>query len=412
MYRKLLNTYHLLFAFAAAIWYGRPSRKLVVVGVTGTKGKSTVLELIRVMLIADHRRPALLSTVHRIVADKMSANPYGNTMPGRGRLQHFLRDAAAAGATHALIEVSSEGIRQHRHRFIDWDVAVFVNLSPEHVESHGSFEHYRDAKLDFFRSLASSRKKVRRFAVNADDANTKHFEVVARSVPGHAVVRFSPTDLARALRTAAEANPWLAAAFNMQNVAAAAAVAEALGVPEAAIAAALRSFRGVAGRFESVQTEPFRVIVDYAHTPDSLTAVYRAVRVLLAPEGRLIGVFGSAAGGRDAWKRPVMGKIAAEACDAVVLTNEDPFDEPPEHIVEEIARGFADASPRRLREDQTFRILDRRMAIRKALHLARPGDAVVLTGKGSETSIRVADGKTVSWNERQVVEEELAALKK
>ncbi|MDO8470128.1 MAG: UDP-N-acetylmuramyl-tripeptide synthetase [bacterium] len=412
MYRKLLNSYHLFFAFAGAVWYGRPGRKLVVVGVTGTKGKSTVLELIRAMLLADHRRPALLSTVHRIIADETGANPYGNTMPGRGRLQHFLRDAAAAGATHALIEVSSEGIRQHRHRFIDWDVAVFNNLSPEHVESHGSFEAYRGAKLDFFRSLASSAKRVRRFAVNADDANVRHFEDVARSVPGHAVTRFSPADLSAAVRSAAEANVWLAAPFNMQNVAAAAAVAEALGAPEAAIVAALQSFRGLAGRFERVQTEPFQVIVDYAHTPDSFLAIYGAVRSLLAPGTRLIGVFGSAAGGRDAWKRPVMGKIAAEACDVVVLTNEDPFDEVPERILDAIARGFLDASPRRLREDQTFRILDRRMAIRKAFHLARPGDAVVLTGKGSETVIRIANGETVPWNERQVAEEELAAMKK
>lgn len=411
IYRQCLGWYHLLFAWGAAWWYGRPSRKLTVVGVTGTKGKSTVLAILRAMLAAHLARPALLSSVHRIIADETSPNPYGNSMPGRGRIQAFLRAALDAGATHALIEVTSEGCVQHRHRFIEWDAAVFTNLSPEHIESHGSFEAYRAAKLLFFQSLASSIKHPRYFAVHADDENAKYFIDAAEVVRDHRIVRFKTSSLPRAAQEAALANPKLATPFNLQNVAAAWAIGEALGVTSEEAVTALNAFEGVPGRFEEVQSKPFRVIVDYAHTPDSLAAVYTAVRAALPSGARLIGVFGAAAGGRDSWKRPVMGKIAAEQCEVVVLTSEDPFDESPDRIAGEIARGFQDASPRRLREDQAFRIMDRRMAIRKALRLAKPGDAVVLSGKGSETSIRVADGERVPWNERQAAEEELVALK-
>jgi UDP-N-acetylmuramoyl-L-alanyl-D-glutamate--2,6-diaminopimelate ligase len=411
LYKQLLSWYHLLFAWGAAWWYGHPSRRLVVVGVTGTKGKSTVLAILRAMLAAHLARPALLSSVHRIIADETNPNPYGNSMPGRGRIQKFLRAALDAGATHALIEVTSEGCVQHRHRFIDWDAALYTNLSAEHIESHGSFEAYRAAKLLLFQSLASSVKRPRYFAVNIDDANAQCFIDAAEAVRDHRIVRFKTCALSQAVKGAALANPKLATLFNLENVAASWAIAETLGVTSEEALTALHVFEGVPGRFEEVQAKPFRVIVDYAHTPDSLAAIYAAVRATLASGARLIGVFGAAAGGRDSWKRPVMGKLAAEWCDAIILTTEDPFDESPDRIADEIARGFQDASPRRLREDQIFRIMDRRMAIRKAFRLAKPGDAVVLTGKGSETSIRVANGETIPWREREVAEEELVAMR-
>ncbi len=413
----VVGTYHYLLAFFGAVRYGFPSRKLFTIGVTGTKGKSSAVEILNAVLEAAGNKTALLGTVRKKVVGETAGEKPGNTMPGRFAIQRFLREAVRAGAEYALLEVTSEGVLQHRHRFIDWDAAFFLNLAPEHIERHGSFENYRAAKVSFFSSLAHSRKKKRYFFVNEDDRNVSFFSDAARAVRGGVLVLFSQRlFLDRAVAHGLDfndpavrrsVNEWIVPDFNVMNAAAAEAFAESRQIPWETFLAALRAFKGVPGRCEFVRKAPFTVVVDYAHTPDSLRAIYEAVRPerLSGKPGSLICVLGSAGGGRDKWKRPEMGKIAAAYCDALVLTNEDPFDESPGAILDEIEKGAREANDARLHQENIFRIFDRAEAVRKAISLAEEGDTVVMTGKGNEPTIRMARGTTIPWSEREVVEE-------
>jgi len=391
----LKRIYHYFLAWSGGIRFGHPSRNLFVIGVTGTKGKSTTLELLRAVLAGAGKNVAVLSSLHG--ADT-------NTMPGRWAIQKFLARAVETGAGYALVEVTSEGVRQHRHRFVDWDAAAFLNLHPEHIESHGSFEKYRDAKVAFFSSLKHSAKRTRYFFINAEDDNAVYFEEAARAVPNGKLVLWRPADafkLLQDLRDAYDAD-WMKADFNVENVAAALAVARELGVGEAVIREALGGFTGVPGRMQFVQKEPFAVVVDYAHTPDSLEAAYRNIRQNYGfrDDSQLIAILGSAGGGRDKWKRPELGKIAASYADIIVLTSEDPYDEDPGVIIAELRRGIESAN---VNPEKVYEIPDRTEAIAKALSLATAHDFVVLTGMGSQKQFHLKNGTTVPWDEVGIV---------
>lgn len=421
--RLLRSVYHYLLALAGHLLHGFPSRGLFIVGVTGTKGKSTTLDILSAVFEAHGATTAVLSTVRYKLPGADERNTTGNSMPGRFAIARFLRRARRRGATHAFVEVTSEGVRGHRHRFIAWDAGIFMNLAPEHIESHGSFEKYRAAKVRFFRYLARSPKRPKFLLVNDDDPNAGFFAAAAKGVPGAELLRFSrgwffTEAAAHGLNLGLAENrrwlgEWLVPEFNVWNAAAASRLALRAGVSWEEVLQGFRAFRGTPGRMEFVQEKPFAVIVDYAHTPDSFEQALRAARLSFVGENdSLICVFGSAAGGRDTWKRPKLGALAAEYCDAAVLTDEDPFDEDPMTILTEIKGGFAQAPVRRLPPDQAWIIPDRRQAIRKALTLAKPGDVVLMTGKGTETSIRMARGKKLPWDERKVAEEELRLLGK
>ena len=386
--RSLRSLYHFSLAWAASLYYHNPSVGLFVIGVTGTKGKSSTIELMNAALEAQGLRTALFTSVRSKILGESVPNTTGNSMPGRFVLQRFLRRAADAGATHILLEVTSEGVSQYRHRFIAWDAAVFVNLHPEHIEAHGGFERYREAKLSFFSYVARfSPKRVKRFFVNGDDPSAPLFSAAAAPHPVHL----------------------FGGGFFTANYNAARSLGASLGIPAETIERALASFPGVPGRMEYLLREPFTVLVDYAHTPDSLEALYAHLRAERLGAGRLIAVFGSAGGGRDTWKRPVLGGVAARRADHTILTDEDPFDEDPAAIVEAIAEGFRlEAAGRQSASLEV--ILDRREAIRRALSLARSGDTVALTGKGSESAIRRARGAREAWKEAEVAREILREL--
>ena len=413
-----------MFAVLGSIIFWFPSRHLYVIGVTGTKGKSTVLELMDAIFEAAGKRTALFSSVRRKIAAKDALNVSGNTMPGRFSIQWFLREALNTRCEYVFIEVTSQGVLQHRHRFIDWDAAVFINLAPEHIESHGSFELYRDAKVEFFRSLARSRKPKKLFLINEDDDNHHYFENAAHDIRNAEIIFFSRSRFIREeLRGHYDMHSkkgkqvvadWLLADFNLENAAAAVAFARSQGIGWEIIKKALETFRGVPGRLEFVQKMPFAVVVDYAHTPDSLEKVYKTLRPeILHPRsaGDMICVLGAAGGGRDKWKRPEMGRIAATYCDKIVLTTEDPYDEPSGEIIKQIEEGFLNAPKSHARPENYWNIPDRRLAIRKALSEAHKGDVVILTGKGSEQWIHMEHGKKIPWNERKIVEEELERLR-
>ena len=385
--------YHFFWAYIGKIIFGSPSRDLCVIGVTGTKGKSTTIDMISFVLERAGKKTAVVSSVRKKVGDKNIINVTGNTMPGRMYLQQFLKEAVNANAEYALIEVTSQGVTQHRHRFIEWSMGVFLNLSPEHIESHGSFDKYRSAKVAFFSYFAKSKKQKKDFFINAEDKNAGHFYDAVKNIMGGTIHEFQPHNFMAQFGRELQENTWMSSTFNMENASATYAVCKQIGLSDEEIISALKDLRGVPGRYQVIQETPYLVVVDYAHTPDSLKTLYENVRARIENGKRIICLLGSAGGGRDTWKRPEMGGIAGQACDYVILTNEDPFDEDPEKILDDVERGVKNSGGLYLR------ILDRREAIQKAIELANPGDAIVATGKGSEKYIRVAGGKRESWDE-------------
>ncbi|HVM77333.1 MAG TPA: UDP-N-acetylmuramyl-tripeptide synthetase [Candidatus Paceibacterota bacterium] len=455
----VMRTYHFLWAWLAARKHDHPSKKIFVIGVTGTKGKTTTLELINSILETAGKKTALLSSLRVKIDAESRKNDTGNSMPGRGFIQAFLRDAKDAGCGYALIEVTSQGVSLHRHRFIDWNMGVITNLAPEHIDWHGSYENYRAAKLEFLKYVLERGGKV---FLNRDDREYEFFanELVdkeaseeaatiddkhpdevfgahgAAHASGHAhghghdepvivfgssreedVIPYSREDqwlknnlakakLAQSLR-GGNAPKFLIGKFNEENIAVAVAIAKEFGLQDRVIEEAIVSFEGVAGRMEFVRKGNFTAIVDYAHTPESLRAAYSAARpepTPYYPSPRLICVLGSAGGGRDAWKRPEMGAIADQYCDEIILTDEDPYDEDPQEIIEQIEEGIRRSNPDR---PPVRKVLNRKQAIREAVQMMREGDVVIGTGKGSEEYIHRKHGAREPWNEREIFEEEL-----
>jgi UDP-N-acetylmuramoyl-L-alanyl-D-glutamate--2,6-diaminopimelate ligase len=403
------STYHFLWAWAGARFYGFPSKRVFVIGVTGTKGKTTTLELVNAILEAAGKRTALLSSLRVKIGEKSEKNPYGNSMPGRAYLQRFLVRAFREKCPYALIEVTSQGVIQHRHRFIEWNMAVLTNLAPEHIEAHGSFQNYRQAKLDFLEYVLGRGGKV---FLNRDDEHFDFFErALAEAAKGKSFSYSREDEWLRnylpnlkPVRSVTEgaAPKFLLSAFNEENIAVAVAVAKELGIGDKVIEEALVNFGGVPGRMEFITKGPYTAIVDYAHTPESLEAAYKAAKPTpnaSYPHPRLICVLGAAGGGRDRWKRPEMGAVAARYCDEAILTDEDPYDEDPGVILDEIVAGLSRPH---------HKVLDRREAIFKAVSLMRDGDVVIGTGKGSEDWIHVAHGKRIPWNEKSAFEQALA----
>lgn len=400
--RLLGPLYHLILSFLMALAYGFPARSLTVIGVTGTKGKSTTAEMLFAIFRAAGHKTALLSTIRFAIEDESEPNRYKMTLQGRGFAQAFMRKALAAGCTHLVIEVTSESVLQYRHLFLSLDGLVVTNIQHEHIESHGSFEKYVAAKRIIVDTLVRSQKPVRILVANEDIPESRAFLLANVSK----AVGFSERELKHMTSDDRSVSfdyndtrislP-LPGTFNAMNALAASKLGEAFGVPVTTSAAALRILPPVRGRVERIEMgQDFIAIVDYAHTPDSLMALYGAF-----PNHRKICVLGNTGGGRDAWKRPDMGRIADESCDKVILTNEDPYDEDPNAIVNAMASGMKRAPDI---------IMDRREAIREAIREAHPGDAVLISGKGTDPFIMGPNGSKLPWSDAQVVREELERL--
>lgn len=384
----LLSLYHFFLAFFGAILFRFPSKKIKLIGITGTNGKTTTTEMITSILEKAGYKIALSNSIRFKIGEKVETNKLRMTMPGRFFLQRFLRKAVEEKCQFAILEVTSEGIKQHRHRFLNFNIAVFLNLAPEHIESHGSFEKYREAKMKFFEAT----KEIH--IINIEDDNSRFF----LKIPAKKKVTFGLKRGDFNLKNT-DLKISLPGEFNLYNALAAFSTAKVLGIKEEIIKEALKEFKGVPGRMEEVISEPFKVIIDYAFTPNALEKVYQTL-LPLAPEG-LICVLGACGGGRDKWKRPVLGQIAKKYCKKIIVTNEDPYDEDPLKIIEDVAKGT---------EGKAMKILDRREAISFALKLAKKGNLVIITGKGCEPSICVANGKKIPWDEKKVVLEEFEKI--
>lgn len=406
--RPLAPAYHFTLAFLGAVRYGFPSRRLTVIGVTGTNGKSTVAHLLHELFYSSGFRVGSISSLRFKINDSEEENRLKMTMPGRFRAQKFLSDARRAGCRFVIIEVTSEGIKQFRHRFIRFHSAVLTNITPEHLESHGGFEQYRNAKMELFKALAPSGFAV----LNQDDASADAIsgqtsaglvwyshEAVELKRLGHPVrILGIERERVRFMIDETLFDIPLGGDFNLMNSLAAIACVWAYGISPEAAAVRLHLIAPVAGRMEYIQREPFAAVVDYAHTPDALEKVYSALGK------NLIAVLGSAGGGRDKWKRREIGRIAANFCKEAIITSEDPDDEDPQAIADEIRSGIPDKTSAAIKV-----IIDRREAIRTALRDARSGDTVIITGMGAQPWFIVRGGK-IPWDERAIVREELSKI--
>jgi UDP-N-acetylmuramoyl-L-alanyl-D-glutamate--2,6-diaminopimelate ligase len=411
-------------ATAAAWWYGDPSHELAVVGVTGTDGKTTTSFLATGVLEAAGISTGLVGTVETQVGIVREPNAEHVTTPQAPQLQALLRAMVQAGNRAAVIETTSHGLALDRVAEVVYDAAILTNLSHEHLELHGTFEAYRAAKLSLFERLAGRGPTIRPRAgiVNRDDPSAGLFEAVVREAGARLVTYGSDPSAdvhathvaedAQRLRIGVVAPHWtgelelrLAGRFNVHNALAVVALGEAWQLDPEAVRSGLGSVSGVPGRMERLDVgQPFGIVIDYAHSPASLAKVLDLLApVAAARGGDLIAVFGSA-GERDTAKRPMMGRIAGERSRLVVVTDEDPRGEDRQAILEDIARG-ADATGHRRGHDLLL-IADRREAIAAAFERARPGDIVLLAGKGHERSIIGPDGPA-PWDERSAA---LAAL--
>ncbi|MBI3336036.1 hypothetical protein HYZ98_00530 [Candidatus Peregrinibacteria bacterium] len=347
-------------AILAALLYGFPARHLTIIGITGTDGKTTTVGMVSAILEYAGIKHGALSTA----VFKIGNNAYGNatqkTSPSPFHIQKFLRDSVRAGCTHAVLEYSSHGLAQGRLNFTWPQVAAITNITPEHLDYHGTMEQYRRDKEKIFEMMRKSGTCIK---------NVEHrIPNIELLIPG---------------------------TFNQENANIAIACTEAIGIPRNTAIEALKTFTGIPGRMEQIQKEPFSVFIDFTVTPVAYQKTLSAARALSEPGKRLLVLTGSC-GDRMKEKRPQVGKICGEYADVVVVTNEDPYTENPEKIIDEVWTGIDQS------QCKAHRIPDRREAIRFILSQTHPGDTVILCGKGSDTTMWTAQGQ-IPWNEREIV---------
>lgn len=403
LFTLLQPFYHRSISFLAPILYKFPARNLQVIVVTGTKGKTSTVEIINAILEEAGYKTAVLGTLRFKIGHDSRRNMYKMSVPGRFFVQKFLKEAVESHCDFAVIEMTSEGAKQWRHKGLDIDTLVFTNLSPEHIESHGSFEKYKNAKLEIAKAVSQSHKRPRTIIANNDDPHGDSF------LAYHADIKLPYTifdiEIKEETETGSiflyenkEFKTHLPGRFNLYNIIAGLTLARRYQIDTDVAKRAIEKVSSIRGRLERIEEgQPFSMIVDYAHTSDSLEKVYKVFS-----GARKVCVLGGTGGGRDTTKRAVMGGIAEEHCDYTIITNEDPYDEDPQKIIDDVASGFKHKTPEK--------ILDRRNAISKACTVAQPGDVVIITGKGTDPYIMEAAGKKTPWDDATVCREELAKL--
>ncbi|MBI1961121.1 MAG: UDP-N-acetylmuramyl-tripeptide synthetase [Parcubacteria group bacterium] len=438
-----LSSYHKLLAVAANLIYWFPSHRLVVVGVTGTKGKSSTVLMITRILEEAGFTVGSMNTIFFKVGKREWMNNKKQGMLGRFALQKMLREMVRKKCDHAVIEVTSEGIAQHRQWGIAFDVLVFTNLSHEHIVAHGSYEKYRAAKQLIFKELHTMRRKAtppvsppyqgvvrggtvkKAIVVNAEDPEAENFlkfkadekwsvacdsrcPVVLKHHPEKRLAADAVAHAAPGMALSVEGHYIqlsLHGAFMAQNALLAIAACRSLGVTLSPAEAALEKIESIPGRVEVLNMKSgAAVVIDYAHEPKSFEAILKTGREL-AGANRVISVFGATGGGRDTAKRPIMGALAAAYSDCIILTTDDPYDDDPQAIINDILPGITSKRGTWELGKNVFSIISRTQAISRALALAKSGDVVLLLGKGSERVMAVANGKHIPWSDRAAVAE-------
>ncbi len=406
LYKLIQPVYHYILMICGIIIYKFPGHSIHIIGITGTKGKSTTTEYVNAVLEAAGYSTAILSTIRFKIADNNKENKYKMTMPGRFFVSKFIHDAQKAGCQYAIIEMTSEGARFYRHRGIPIDTLIFTNLTPEHIDSHGSFENYLKAKLSIARAVERSSKGYKRIIVNKDDTHADNFLVYNV----HEKMGYRLHDWDTKYK---HINIKLPGDFNKMNALAAITFGESLGIYDDIIKKGIESVEIVRGRCEEIKyNDNLIAVIDYAHTPDSLEKMYK----LYSNKGKIISVLGGTGGGRDKSKRKIMGALASQYAQKVFVTDEDPYDEDPLSIINDVAEG--------VEKSKLEIIFSRREAINKAMRsaiLLQKEDEykncnqnifyILITGKGTDPYIMRANTEREPWDDARVTREEIEKLK-
>lgn len=398
MLRKLKNTYHFLQAILANIYYGFPSRKLTVIAVTGTDGKTTTASILAEILLAAGLKTALITTVGAKINTTFYDTGFHTTTPSPFALQKYLKLAKSQGCTHVVLEATSHSIDQYRIWGIPIEIGILTNITREHLDYHKTYHKYLNVKMKLL-TLAKTR------IINKDDESFSYLVQILPQLNTHTYSLEDTLSLPTTMNIKGD--------YNMQNALAASAAAMLLGIEDETIKLAVSHFTAPEGRQEVVHESAFKVIVDFAHTPNSFEKVLPEMKA--EAKGRLIHVFG-AAGKRDRSKRALMGKTASNFDDVIILTAEDPRGEKIESICEEIVQGilnFERIDPEKYEDKLAANfyciIPDRKNAIEFAINLAKKGDIVLLTGKGHEKSLNYT-GRETPWSEKEAVHLAVAKL--
>jgi UDP-N-acetylmuramoyl-L-alanyl-D-glutamate--2,6-diaminopimelate ligase len=389
--------YHYFLSKLSTLIYGYPSNKMIVVGVTGTTGKSSSGYFMAQILEKAGFKVGMSTTTLFKVGSKEWLNDKKMTMIGRFQLQGLLKQMVKEKCDVAIVETTSEGIKQFRHLGISYDILVFTNLYPEHIESHGSFEKYKEAKGKLFKYLSKTKKKKveKTIIANLDDKHSEYFlnfkadKKITYGIDKDADIKLNDLKVN------------LLGEYNIYNVLSGVAVANVLKVEEDKIKSAVADLKPLPGRLEFIENDKgIKILIDYAFEPKAVQTLYKIIKNI--EHNKVIHILGSAGGGRDKDRRPILGKLAGQNADIVIVTNEDPYDEDPMEIINQISYEVDD--------NKLHKILDRREAIHKALELAEKGDLILLTGKGAEQKMCVTNEKMIDWDDREVIKEGLRSV--
>ncbi len=425
--KKIFTIYHYLMAIIATAYYGFPSKKMIIIGVTGTKGKTSTINFIWSTLTGGGYKTGIISTANIRIGEKEFLNKYHMSMPGRFIIQSLMAQMVKEGCTHCIVETTSEGIKQNRHRGIYYDIAVFTNLSPEHLASHdGSFEKYKQMKMKMFENLSSYKKVIKGKVVdkiiiaNKDNEHVDTFlnfkadKKITFSLKNNGDVmvdNIKETSEGVSFELDKEIfNIGIIGKINVYNALPAIIISRIFGISDSMIKKGLLELKTIPGRMEKIEEgQNFTVIVDYAHEKESMTNLLQTAINMKRADSKIIVLLGAEGGGRDKNKRPIMGELAGKMADYVVVSNVDPYDDDPKQILEDIAISVEKAGKER--DKNLFIIEDRKDGIKKALSLARINDIVLITGKGAEQSM-VIKGNRVPWDDRIIVKDELKNIPK
>jgi UDP-N-acetylmuramyl-tripeptide synthetase len=402
--KKIRPFGHGFLAYLAAVWYGFPARKMTVIGITGTSGKSTTTQILSKILNQAGKQTGYITTVEFYDGRKTTLNKHGMSMPGRFLLQRELAEMVAVGCTHAIVECTSEGLSQNRHLGIDFDVALITNLTDAHLEAHGGFEKYKLAKAKLFKALDHSKKKHKIIGLNLDDKHSSFYGAFKASETFGISLKDSKHNSTEFEFEGNTFKVHLQGEFNVYNALMAVACASKLGVNDPhIIQKALDQIIEIPGRMQLIENQKgFKVYLDYAPEPAGMSSALKAVAMM--PHAKLIHVFGSTGGHRDSSKRFEFGKISSSYSDVIIITNDDVYDSDPEEIAGDIEKGIA-TNPNRKENIKVLTILDRKEAIRAAIQLAQTDDILIITGKGSEQFLVLPGNERIEWDEKRIIEE-------
>ncbi|GDX62696.1 UDP-N-acetylmuramoyl-L-alanyl-D-glutamate--2,6-diaminopimelate ligase 1 [Candidatus Saccharibacteria bacterium] len=426
--KSLINFFHYTESIAAAQKYKKPSEQMIVIGIVGSKGKTTTANMLWSILSADGHKVGLIGTANIRYGNKEEMNPYHMTMPGAFVMQKILAKMASMKCKYVIMEVPSEGQTQYRHIGINFDVLVFTNVTKELMAAHDfSMETLHKHNKRVFKRLTHSRRKTidlartpKMIIANTDNKHAKDYLIFQAdkklTFGTKADADYKITDVQDTQNgisfdiNGTSYKVKILGKINAINAAGAIATASALGANKKAITSGLSKLPTIPGRMEVIEgKQPFTVVVDYAHEQASMTALMNSAKDMKPKGAKVITLLGAEGGGRDSAKRPEMGEICAKGSDIIILSNVDPYEDDPMDIINDIKKGANKAGAKEGKS--MFIVPDRREGIRKALQLAKKDDLVLITGKGAEQSI-VIGGKSSPWDDRMAVKEELNAIYK